>query len=77
MYRNDHVVDLIELAQRATPYCPACGEHTEIVVLDDAIVLRCSTIGRPRTGLGRFFYGVIGPTHVSEPIVDLAFDFAA
>ena len=77
MYRNAHVVELIEQAQRATPYCPACGEHTEVVALEGTIVLRCSTIGLPRTGLARLLNDIVGREHIARPIVDTGLASAA
>ena len=68
--RHAKVIDRIEQALRETPYCPSCGEHTDIVAIGDTILLRCSTIGQPRTGLERILGSVIAPGHVSYPIIE-------
>jgi hypothetical protein len=69
-------VDLIERTLRAMPFCPACGQHTEVVEIGQELVLRCSTIGGPRTGIERFL-GFVGRDHVSRPLIEVRSALAA
>lgn len=77
MHRREHTVDMVEQAIRSNPYCPNCGEHTEIVRVGNELILRCSAIGHPRTRLERWFGSLIGPEHVSYPILELSMARAA
>ncbi|HLA15584.1 MAG TPA: hypothetical protein VJZ72_01680 [Candidatus Limnocylindrales bacterium] len=74
--RRSKVVDRIEEALRATPFCP-CGEHTDIVAVDGTIILRCSAIDRPRSRLERLLGSVVAPSHVSHPIIERVDTLAA
>ncbi len=71
MTYNRQVVDLIERANDARPFC-ACGSHTTPVWRDGAVWLECASLSEPREGrLRRILAAVTAPTHTHERIVDV------
>ncbi len=75
--RQSTMIDTIEWALRETPYCPQCGEHTDIVDVDGNLVLRCTAIDQPRSRLERIVATIVGPSHVSVPVIERANALAA
>lgn len=71
MHQREHTVDLLERALRAMPFCPGCGEHTDVVEVGSDLVLRCSAIDRPKTGIDRWLGSLVGPAHVAYPIAEV------
>ena len=48
MIDNDHILSIIESAERSTPLCPTCGDHTAPVAHDDgSIWLECTSRDKP------------------------------
>lgn len=67
---NRQIVDMIERANDAQPYCP-CGWHTTPVWRDGIVWLECASLSEPRTGLvQRIVAQLSAPVHVHVPIVD-------
>ncbi len=71
MYDQSRVVDLIEKANDARPFCP-CGRHTAPVWRDGVVWLECSSLSDPREGVvARIVAAAIAPVHVKFPIIDV------
>jgi hypothetical protein len=75
MRHDPAVVDLIEQANDATPFCP-CGAHTTPVWRDGIVWLDCSTLVEPPAGAIRRLLNAM-VAHVHREIVDLREDAAA
>jgi hypothetical protein len=63
-----HIVERIEDAMRAAPFC-ACGSWTVVVADGDRIRLECSTLQEPRSVLRRLASLDFGG-HIARTIVD-------
>jgi hypothetical protein len=71
MMNNRQLVDMIERASDAQPFC-ACGRHTTPVWRDGAVWLECAWLTEPREGpLARIAVAVTAHTHTHEQIVDV------
>jgi hypothetical protein len=71
MIDNRHVVDVIERASDAQPFCP-CGSHTTPVWRDGAVWLSCATLVDRREGrLAAIVRVLSAPAHVRLRIVDV------
>ena len=71
MLHNAQVIDLIEQANNARPYCP-CGSHTTPVWRDGVVWLECATISHPDgNALRKLFASLTGPWHVHVLIVEV------
>ncbi len=71
MTTNTQIVDLIERANDAEPFC-SCGRHTTPVAHDGAIWLECSSLGdRPEGRVRRLIAALAAPTHTRTRIVDV------
>ena len=69
MNHRNQLIDLIERARDARPYC-SCGAHTVTVVRDAIVWLDCSTLAdRPRGTIRRVLHDLA--PHVREAVVDL------
>ena len=70
MSHATQIIDLIERASDARPYC-TCGSHTTPVWRDGVVWLECASISEPDGGaIRRILSAVTGPWHVHIPIVD-------
>jgi hypothetical protein len=68
---QSRVVDLIEQANDARPFCP-CGRHTTSVWRDGTVWLECASFGEPSHGIvGRLVAAATATAHVRLPIVDV------
>ncbi len=67
---NQHVVDIIERAERSAPYC-LCGRHMIAVADDDRIWMECSSRTEPKSGLSAFVSRLTAFGHTRRPIMDL------
>jgi hypothetical protein len=67
MFDRARLVELVESAIDAHPYCPACGAATEIADEDRGLVLRCSAAASATTVLGRM--GAAFLPHVRKVLV--------
>jgi hypothetical protein len=48
MTDNDHMLAIIESAERSTPHCPICGDHTAPVAHEDgSLWLECTSRVKP------------------------------
>ena len=66
------IVDLIERANDARPFCP-CGRHTTPAFRDGTVWLECASLSEPRDGLiARFVAAATAPVHIRSAIVDVA-----
>ncbi len=71
MIENRQIVETIERANDAQPFCP-CGSHTMPVWRDGAVWLECASLTEPREGrLQRVLAAVTAPAHVHQRIVDV------
>lgn len=71
MNNDRQIVDMIERANDATPFC-ACGRNTTPVWRNGAVWLECAVLGAPRDGrLARLVAGITAAAHVREHIVDV------
>ena len=71
MSHDTQIIDLIERASDARPYCP-CGSHTTPVWRDGVVWLECATISHPDgTTLRKLFASLTGAWHVHAPIVEV------
>ena len=65
------VVDLIETANDARPFCP-CGRHTTPVWRAGVVYLECASLSEPRDGvIARVVAAATAPAHVRTPIADV------
>jgi len=70
MTDSRHIVDLIEQASDAQPYC-ACGWHTSPVWRDGVVWLDCASLNEPRHGIvRRILAAATEPAHVHFEIVN-------
>jgi len=70
MSHETQIIDLIERASDARPYCP-CGSHTTPVWRDGVVWLECATISHPDgSTLRKLLSTVTGAWHVHDPIVE-------
>ena len=70
MTDNSRIVDLIERANDARPFC-ACGRHTTPVWRDGAVWLECVSLSEPHEGrLARIVAAVTARTHTHDRIID-------
>ena len=78
MQHDRSIIDIIERAHDASPFC-ACGSHTTPVFRDGAVWLQCATLDRPADRwLQRVVAAVTSPMHTRTPVVDVpAADLAA
>ncbi len=67
MFDRARLVELIESAIDAHPYCPACDAAVEVVDEDGALVLRCSAAASATSVLGRI--GAVLLPHLRQVIV--------
>ena len=68
---SDHtrIVDLIERASDARPFCP-CGRHTTTVWRAGNVWLECASLSDPREGvIARFVAAATAPVHIRVPII--------
>jgi hypothetical protein len=64
------MIDRIERAQDASPYCP-CGRHTTVVWHDEAVWLECSSLDEPHQDvIRRLLAPLIAVTHTHQRIVE-------
>ena len=71
MTRDNQIVDMIERANDARPFC-ACGWHTTPVWRDGAVWLDCAALRQPREGrFARLFGAASAWIHVHQRIVDV------
>ncbi len=71
MIDNDHLLAIIESAERDTPHCPTCGDHTVPVVHDDgSLWLECTS--RVKPALRRLLTLDFVAGHTRRQIVDAA-----
>lgn len=69
MITDTRIVDMVERANDAQPFCP-CGSHTTPVWRDRAIWLECASLHQPRRGrLGRLLAVVGATAHTRDRIV--------
>ena len=69
MTTDTGVVDLIERANDATPYCP-CGSHTTPVWRDGIVWLDCAALVEPpRSAIRRLLRAIV--PHVHQQVIDL------
>jgi hypothetical protein len=68
MYDRARLLELIESAQDAHPYCPACGATSDVGDEDGALVLRCSAAAAPTGLLARI--GAAMLPHLRITLVD-------
>jgi hypothetical protein len=74
MSQHTQIIDLIERASDARPYCP-CGSHTTPVWRDGVVWLECATISHPDGGAWRkLFASATSAWHVHVAIVDVPAD---
>jgi hypothetical protein len=71
VYDKSHVVDLIERANDARPFCP-CGRHTTPVWRDGVVWLECASLSDERDGIvARVLAAATSPIHIKSAIVDV------
>jgi hypothetical protein len=71
MSHDTQIIDLIERASDARPYCP-CGSHTTPVWRDGVVWLECATVSHPDgSALRKLFSSFTGAWHVHVPIVEV------
>ena len=71
MSDRSRIVDVIEKANDARPFCP-CGHHTTPVWRDGVVWLECASLSEPRDGVvARVIAAATAPIHVRSPIIDV------
>jgi len=71
MSHATQIIDLIERASDARPYC-SCGSHTTPVWRDGVVWLECASITEPDgSAIRRLFSAMTGAWHVHHRIVDV------
>ena len=71
MSDQSRVVDLIEKANDARPFCP-CGRHTTTVWRDGIVWLECASLSDPRDGvIARLVAAATAPVHIKIRIIDV------
>jgi hypothetical protein len=74
VYHQSHVVDLIERASDARPFCP-CGRHTTPVWRDGTVWLECASLSDAHEGIiARLLAAASAPVHIKSPIIDVPAD---
>jgi hypothetical protein len=72
MTDNDHILAIIESAERSTPHCPVCGDHTAPVAHDDgSLWLECTSQVKPARRRRLFTLDFIAG-HTRRQILDAA-----
>jgi hypothetical protein len=71
MMDNGSAIEAIEIAERATPFCP-CGELTSPAGRDGNVWLECNSLREePKGGaIVRLLRAIAAPSHVQELIID-------
>jgi hypothetical protein len=71
MINNRQVVELIERAHDAQPFC-RCGRHTTLMDRAGRIWLACSSFEEPREGaIARVLSAITAGAHTRELVLDL------
>ena len=71
MINNRQVVELIERAHDAQPFC-RCGRHTTLMDRAGRIWLACSSFEEPREGaIARVISAITAGAHTRELVLDL------
>jgi hypothetical protein len=71
MSHDTQIIDLIERATDARPYC-SCGSHTTPVWRDGVVWLECAMISHPDgAAWRRLFASATSAWHVHVPIVEV------
>jgi hypothetical protein len=71
MINNSQIVDMIERANDAHPFC-ACGRYTTPVWRDGAVWLECASVTEPHEGrIRRTWAALTAHIHTHERIVDV------
>ena len=71
MNTNRQIVDMIERANDAEPFC-ACGRHTTPVERDGVVWLECASLSDAHEGrLARLFAALTAPAHTRVAIVEI------
>ena len=66
---NQRAVDLIESAERSSPYC-LCGSHMIAVGHGEEVWLECSTRSEASAGLAGFFAKITAIGHTRRMIME-------
>jgi len=75
MIDNNHILAIIESAEKSTRQCPSCGEDTVIVAHDDgSLWIECTSPAKPV--LQRLLTLDFGLGHTRREVIDAA-QFAA
>lgn len=67
---NQRAVDLIEAAERSSPYC-LCGSHMLAVAHHGEIWLECAEQSQEKTGLGGLIARLTAFSHTRRMIMEL------
>jgi hypothetical protein len=71
MTNDRQIVDMIERANDAQPFC-ACGSHTTPVWRDGVVWLECASLGEPHEGrVARILAAATARIHTREQIVEV------
>lgn len=71
MKNNGQIVDMIERANDAQPFC-ACGRYTTPVWRDGTVWLECASVNEPHEGrIRRAWAALTAHIHTHERIVDV------
>jgi hypothetical protein len=71
MINDRQIVDMIERAADARPFC-SCGSHTTPVWRDGVVWLECASLSEPHEGrLARLLAALASPAHVRVRIVEV------
>ena len=69
MIDNEHILAIIESAERDTPQCTNCGDHTVTVAHEDgSLWLECASQRKP--ALTRLLTLYLGAFHTRRRLVD-------
>ena len=69
MFDRAKAIRIIEDALDADPYCPVCGEHTEIRDVRGTLYLSCPVVETRRGVVARILSVVVA--HIDRPILEL------
>lgn len=67
---NQRAVDLIEAAERSSPYC-LCGSHMLAIAHDGEIWLECAELRQEKTGISGLLSRLTAFSHSRRMIMEL------
>lgn len=71
MLTDQQILERIEDAQTATPFCAQCGQPTTIAERDHGLWLECASLLQPRSRLQSLLRFDFATFHTQRPVAEL------